>query len=60
LTAPAPTDNDKKNREAEIALKRRRRTELKNSTGSAKAGFSELFAPDSPVKAPPVNDGADR
>ncbi|WP_026461335.1 hypothetical protein [Adhaeribacter aquaticus] len=60
LTAPAPTDNDKKNREAEIALKRRRRAELKNSTGSAKAGVGELFSPDSPVKVPPPKGGADR
>ncbi|MFB9865584.1 hypothetical protein [Rufibacter immobilis] len=50
LTASAPTDNDKKNREAEIALKRRRRAELKNNTSAAQSGFNALFSPDSPVK----------
>ncbi|WP_066833944.1 hypothetical protein [Rufibacter ruber] len=50
LTAPAPTDNDKKNREAEIALKRRRRSELKNNTSAAQSGFNALFSPESPVK----------
>ncbi len=50
ITAPAPTDNDKKNREAEIALKKRRRAELKNSSSYAQSGLGELFSPDSTGK----------
>lgn len=59
LTAPAPTDNDKKNRKAEIALKRRRRAELKNNTSAAQSGFNALFSPDSPVKNATARKTAD-
>ena len=59
LTAPAPTDNDKRNREAEIDLKKRRRAALKINSQSAQSGLSELFSPDSPVKTPFVNAGSD-
>lgn len=59
LTAPAPTDNDKRNREAEIDLKKRRRAALKINSQSAQSGLSELFSPDSPAKAPFVNAASD-
>ncbi|KAA3435970.1 hypothetical protein [Rufibacter hautae] len=59
LTAPAPTDNDKKNREAEIALKRRRRAELKNNASAAQSGFNALFSPDSSIKNAVARNTAD-
>jgi hypothetical protein len=59
LTAPAPTDNDKRNRQAEIELKKRQRAALKTNSQSAQYVLSELFSPDSPARTPIVKAGSD-
>jgi hypothetical protein len=59
LTAPAPTDNDKRNRQAEIDLKKRLRAALKTNSQSAQHVLSELLSPDSPAKTPIVKAGSD-